>query len=79
MIFFGGSMLIFWVLVLVGFIAAGVGLGGFAVRNRQNSSAAPGPLPTKERSEDILRSLCAGEINRKEYVQMQAVLHTAGY
>ena len=75
MMFFGGSMLIFWVLVLVGFIAAGVGLGGFAGRNRQGSSAAPGPLPTKETPEDILRARYArGEISREEYVEMQAIL-----
>jgi putative membrane protein len=75
MMFFGGGMLIFWLLVLVGIIAAGVGLGGFAVRNRQDSSAAPGPLPTKERPEDILRARYArGEISREEYVQMQAAL-----
>jgi hypothetical protein len=43
-------------LVLVGIITAGVGLGGFAGRNRQDSSAAPGPLPTKETPEDILRA-----------------------
>ena len=75
MMFFGGSMLIFWLLVLVGIITAGVGLGGFAVRNHQDSSAAPGPLPTKERPEDILSARYArGEISREEYVQMQAAL-----
>ena len=75
MMFFGGGMLICWLLVLVGIIAAVAGLGGFAGRNRQDSSAAPGPLPTKERPEDILRARYArGEINREEYVQMQAVL-----
>ena len=75
MMFFGGGMLIFWLLVLVGIVAAGVGLGGFAGWNRQDSSAAPGLLPTKETPEDILRARYArGEISREEYVEMQAIL-----
>jgi len=73
--FFGGGMVIFWLLVLVGIIAAVVGLGGFAGRNRLDSSAPPGQLQTKETPEDILRARYArGEISQAEYVQMQAAL-----
>ena len=77
MMFFGGGMVIFWLLVLVGIIAAVAGLGSFAARNRQDSSASPGQPQAKETPEDILRARYArGEMSQEEYVQMQATLKT---
>ena len=75
MMFFGGGMVIFWLLVLVGIIAAVAGWGGFTGRNRQDNRGLPTPPPTKETPEDILRARYArGEISQEEYVQMQATL-----
>lgn len=75
MMFFGGGMVIFWLLVLVGIIVAAAGLGGFAARNRQDSSGSTGQPRAKETPEDILRARYArGEISQEEYVQMQATL-----
>jgi len=75
MMFFGGGMVIFWLLVLVGIIAAVAGLGGFTGRNRQDSSASTGQPPTKETPENILRARYArGEISQEEYTQMKATL-----
>ncbi len=75
MMFFGGGMVIFWLLVLVGIIAAVAGWGGLTGRNRQDSSGLTVQPPTKETPENILRARYArGEISQEEYVQMQATL-----
>lgn len=77
MMFFGGGMVIFWLLVLFGIIAAVAGFGGFAARNRQDSSGSPGQLPAKETPEDILRARYArGEISQEEYLQMKTTLYS---
>lgn len=77
MMFFGGGMVIFWLLVVFGLVAAFIGLGGFAARHRQDSSASPGQPPAKEAPEDILRARYArGEISQEEYTQMKATLRS---
>lgn len=74
MMFFGGGMFIVWLLVLVGIVAAFVGLGGFAARNRQDNSS-PEQRQAKETPEEILRARYArGEINQAEYLQMKETL-----
>ena len=74
MMFFGGGMVIVWLLVVVGIIAAVAGLGGFTRHNRQDSSVTGQPQG-KETPEDILRARYArGEISQEEYIQMQAIL-----
>ena len=73
--FFGGGMFIVWLLVLFGIVAAFIGWGSFAVRNRQDNSAALGQPPAKDTPEDILRARYArGEINQAEYLQMKETL-----
>lgn len=74
MMFFGGGMMIVWLLGLVGVIAAIVRLGNLVIRNRQADSLAGQP-PVKETPEDILRVRYArGELSREDYLQMQATL-----
>lgn len=74
MMFFGGGMVIVWLLVLVGIIAAVAGLSSFTARNRQDSGLPTQP-PLKETPEDILRARYArGEISQEDYMQMQATL-----
>ena len=74
MMFFGGGMLFFGLLVLVAIIVAVGGLGGFFNRERKGfNSASQQPAPRS--SQDILRDRYArGEISHEEYQQMQATL-----
>lgn len=77
MMFFGGGMVIFWLLVLFGIVAAVAGWGGFAARNRQDSSGSLGQSPTKETPEEILRARYArGEISQEEYLHMKETLRS---
>jgi len=76
MMFFGGGMFIIWLLVLLGIVAAFVGLSGFAARNRQDSGS-PEQRQAKETPEEILRARYArGEISQAEYQEMKTTLRS---
>jgi putative membrane protein len=74
MMFLGGGMFIFWLLLLAVIVVAVGGLGGIRNRNRQEPKADfQQPMPKSP--QDILRERYArGEINQEEYQQMQATL-----
>lgn len=75
MMFFGGGMLLFWLLVIGGAIAAIGGLRGLNARNRQDSTGSTPQPGAKESAEEILRTRYAkGEISREEYTQMATTL-----
>ena len=74
MMFLGGGMFIFWLLLLAVIIAVAGGLGGVFNRERQGADVASQQL-TPQSPKDILRErYVRGEINQEEYQQMQETL-----
>jgi len=74
MMFLGGGMFIFWLLLLAVIIGVAGGLGGVFNRNRQGSDVAS-QQPTPQSPQDILRErYVRGEISQEEYQQMGATL-----
>jgi uncharacterized membrane protein len=75
MMFFGGGMFLFWLLV-IGVVAAALGgLGIFAARPRTENSGGARQAPAQQTPEAILQTRYArGEISREEYQQMRETL-----
>ena len=74
MMFLGGGMFIFWLLLLAVIIAVAGGLGGFFNRGYRESDATS-QQPTPKSPQAILRDrYVRGEISQEEYQQMQATL-----
>ena len=72
MMFFGGGMLLFWLLVIGVIVAALGGLGVLSGRPRAGGGETTSTLATPE---EILQTRYArGEISREEYEQMRATL-----
>jgi uncharacterized membrane protein len=71
MMFFGGGMLVIWLLVLA---VIGAALGGLRLFNG-GAPNNPEPPAAKQIPEDILRARYArGEISRDEYMQTRETL-----
>ncbi|RIK42989.1 MAG: hypothetical protein DCC55_06910 [Chloroflexi bacterium] len=72
MMFFGGGMLLFWLLVIGVIVAALGGLGVLSGRLRTDGDET---ASTRAKPEEILQTRYArGEISREEYEQMRATL-----
>lgn len=75
MMFFGGGMLIFWLLLLAGIVAAMGGLRSFTSGVHQASADSPTqPIPKESPEELLSRRYARGEISREEYLETQVTL-----
>jgi uncharacterized membrane protein len=78
MMFFGGGMFLFWLLV-IGVVAAALGgLSIFAARPRTENGGGALQSPASQTPEAILQTrYVRGEISREEYQQMQETLKSS--
>lgn len=77
MMFFGGGMLIFWVVAIIAILAAVGGLRGFMGSSQQNAPTHTTLSTAQEAPEEILRRRYAGgEMNREEYLEAKTTLKT---
>jgi uncharacterized membrane protein len=74
MMFFGGGMLLFWLLIIGVIVAVLGGLGVLSGRPRADRGET---TTTRATPEEILQSrYVRGEISREEYEQMRATLRS---
>lgn len=77
MMFFGGGMLLVWLLFIGAVVAIAAGVGGFSTRSRIEP-VEPHALARRYKTpEEILQERYAdGEIDRDEYMEIQATLRS---
>jgi len=77
MMFFGGGMLIFWVVVMVAILAAVGGIRGFVTGSQQGNATFTTPPAVPESPEEILqRRYAGGEMSREAYLEAKTTLKT---